>query len=475
MNRYRLIVACLLSGAVALAQAPDRSKPPANGPAPALKLPTVVKRQLANGLPAWIVELHEVPVVQVNLLVRAGTANDPPGKYGVASLAAAMLTEGAGSRSSLELADAIDFLGADLNAASGIDSSAVRLHVPVARLGEALPIMADVALRPTFPAEELDRQRQQRLTNLLQARDEPTTIASLAFSRVLYGPEHRFGTATMGTASTIKAVSTADLTSFYRDTFRPDNATLVVVGDITPDRVLPLLEKSFGAWKAAPPSAAPMTMPAAPQPARRQIYLVDKPGAPQTQIRIGTIGVARSTPDFFPIQVLNTVLGGSFSSRLNLNLREKRGYTYGASSGFDMRLTPGPFSAQAGVQTDKTSESLTEFFNELNGILELAPEEEVERSKNYVALRFPGGFETTGDMSRRLEELAVHQLPADYFATYVQRIQGVTAADVQRVARQQIAPAQLAVVVVGDRKAIEPAVRALGLGPLTILTLDEVF
>ena len=191
-----------------------------------------MKRQLANGLPVWIVELHEVPVVQVNLVVRTGTANDPPGKYGAASLTAAMLTEGAGSRAALELADAIDFLGADLNASSGIDSSAVRLHVPVARLAEALPIMADVALRPTFPADELERQRQQRLTNLLQARDDPATIASLAFSRVLYGPEHRFGTAAMGTAATIKAFAPADLVSFYQGAFRPDNATLVVVGDI---------------------------------------------------------------------------------------------------------------------------------------------------------------------------------------------------------------------------------------------------
>ena len=475
MNAYRLIVALVLSGAVALAQAPDRSKPPVNGPAPALKLPTVVKRQLANGLPAWIVELHEVPVVQVNLLLRAGTANDPPGKYGIASLAAAMLTEGAGSRSSLELADAIDFLGADLNAAAGIDSSAVRLHVPVARLGEALPIMADVALRPTFPAEELDRQRQQRLTNLLQARDEPTTLVSLAFSRVLYGPEHRFGTATMGTASTIKAFTTADLASFYRAAFRPDNATLVVVGDITPDRVLPLLETSFGAWKAAPPSAAPVTMPAASQPARRQIYLVDKPGAPQTQIRIGTIGVARSTPDFFPIQVLNTVLGGSFSSRLNLNLREKRGYSYGASSGFDMRLTPGPFSAQAGVQTDKTSESLTEFFNELNGILKTVPADELARAKNYVALRFPSSFETTGDIARRLEDAIVYRLPDDYFSRYVQNIEAVTAAGVQQVAQKYIQPDRLAVVVVGDRKVIEPGISKLNLGPITTLSIDELF
>jgi predicted Zn-dependent peptidase len=469
------VLGVALCGVVASAQTPDRAKPPATGPAPALKLPTIVKRQLANSLPVWVVELHEVPVVQVNLLVRAGTANDPPGKYGVASLAAAMLTEGAGARTALEIADAVDFLGADLNASSGIDSSAIRLHVPVARLAEALPIMADVAMRPTFPAEELERQRQQRLTNLLQARDEPATIASLAFSRVLYGPEHRFGTATMGTAATIKAFTPADLTSFYRGAFRPENATLIVVGDITPDRVLPLLEKSFGGWTAPASTAAQVTMPATPQPVRRQIYLVDKPGAPQSQIRIGTIGVARSTTDYFPIQVMNTILGGSFSSRLNLNLREKRGYTYGASSGFDMRLTPGPFSAQAGVQTDKTAESLTEFFNELNAILKPVPAEELARAKNYVSLRFPSSFETTGDIARRLEESVVYKLPDDYYSRYVQNIEAITAADVQRVAQKYIQPERLAVIVVGDRKTIEPGIRALNLGTIASVAIDDIF
>jgi predicted Zn-dependent peptidase len=473
MTALRLILAVVLCGAATFAQ--DRSKPPAAGPAPGLKLPTIVKRQLANGLPVWIVELHEVPVVQVNLLVRAGTASDPPGRYGIASLTAGMLTEGAGVRSALEVADAVDFLGADLNASSGIDSSAVRLHVPVARLGDALPIMADVALRPTFPPEELERQRQQRLTNLLQARDDPATIASLAFSRVLYGPEHRFGTATMGTAATIKGFTPGDLASFYRTAFRPDNATLVVVGDITPDGVMPLLEKSFGAWTAPSASTAPVTMPAAPPPGERRIYLVDKPGAPQSQIRIGTIGVARSTPDFFAVQVMNTILGGSFSSRLNLNLREKRGYTYGASSGFDMRITPGPFSAQAGVQTDKTSESLTEFFNELNGILKTVPADELARAKNYVALRFPSTFETTGDIARRLEDAIVYRLPDDYYARYVQSVEAVTAADVQRVAQKYIQPDRLAVVVVGDRKTIEPGIRALGLGPMTPVSIEEIF
>lgn len=465
----------LLLGTVLSAQAPDRSHPPQPGPAPALHMPPIQKRALSNGLPVWIVELHDVPVAQINLLVFSGSADDPPGRFGAASLASAMLEEGAGTRSALEIADAIDFLGADLSAGSGIDSTAVRLHVPVARLADALPIMADVALRPAFKSEELDRLRQQRLTQMIQGRDDPQTIASTTFPRVLYGPRHRYGTPIGGTAETIKTFTPDDLREFYSSTFRPDRATILAVGDLTPDNVMPLLEKSFGVWKASGAAAPKQTIAAVDQPAERQIYLVDKPGAAQSQIRIGWIGVPRSTPDYFPLVVMNTILGGSFSSRLNMNLREQHGYTYGASSQFDMRAAAGPFSAAAGVQTDKTRESLTEFFNELNGILKPVPAEELSRAKNYVALRYPGGFETTGDISRQLENALVFHLPDTYFSTYVQNIQAVTAADVQRVAQKYIAPGRFAVVVVGDQKAIEPGIRALNLGPITVMTVDEVF
>jgi zinc protease len=474
----RTLIAFAMFGAAATAisaQAPDRSKPPATGSAPVLKLPAIQKRALSNGLPVWIVELHKVPVAQINLVVLGGSADDPAGKYGVASLMAMMLEEGAGSRSSLEIADAIDFLGADLSAGSGIDSTGVRLHVPVARLADALPIMADVALRPTFPRDELERLRQQRLTSLIQARDDASTIASLAFSKVLYGSGHRFGTATMGTAATLKAFTQDDLRAFYSSIFRPANATLIVVGDVVPDKVLALLESSFGGWKAPSASAARVALPPTAEPANRTVYLVDKPSAPQSQIRIGWIGVPRATPDYFPIQVLNTILGGAFSSRLNLNLREKHGYTYGASSSFDMRIAAGPFLAAAGVQTDKTAESLTEFFNELNGILKPVPAAELARAKNYVALRFPSGFEATSDISRRLEDVLVYKLPDDYFSKYVQNIQAVTGADVQRVAQKYIAPDRFAVMVVGDRNAIEPGIRALNLGTVKELTVDEVF
>src|SRR5262245_4878042 len=272
----RLLIILALATATLSAQAPDRGKQPPPGPPPALKLPTIQKRQLTNGLPVWLVELHEVPVVQVNFVVLGGSSNDQAGKYGIANLAAAMLEEGAGTRSSLEIADAIDFLGADLNAASGVDSTGVRLHVPVARLADALPIMADVALRPTFPKDELERLRQQRLTTILQAHDDPNTIASLAFSRVLYGADHRYGTATMGTAETIKAFTVEDLRAYYTGAFRPENAGLIVVGDIVPDNTLPLLETHFGKWKATGPARARTVLQTPGQPVARVVYLVDK-------------------------------------------------------------------------------------------------------------------------------------------------------------------------------------------------------
>ena len=456
-------------------QAPDRSHPPAPGPPPALRLPPIQKRQLANGLPVWIVERHEVPVVQVNLLVKSGGADDPPRRFGLASMTAAMLEQGAGNRSALEIADAVDYLGADLSAASGIDSSAVRLHVPSARLADALPIMADVALRATVPDDELERLRQERLTSMLQARDQPTAVAAAALGKVLYGPLHRYGTPAAGTAEVLKTFTADELKAFYAATYRPDNAAIIAVGDLTADRLMPLLESSYGSWKSPAGARAAQTLPAAQQPAARQVYIIDMPGAPQSQIRIGGIGVPRATADYFPLLVLNTVLGGSFTSRLNNNLREVHGYTYGASSTFDMRMGPGPFTAAAGVQTDKTSEALTEFFNELNGILKPVPADELARAKNYVALRYPTQFEATTDMARRLEDMLLFKLPDDYFSKYVENIQAVTAADVQRAAQKYILPTKFAVVVAGDRKTIEPGIRALNLGPIKVMTIDEVF
>lgn len=469
---------CGVCGCVALvslaAQAPpDRTRPPALGPAPAVTLPSIHKRVLSTGLAVWLVEAHEAPVVQVALVVRAGSGDDPQGQFGTASLTSAMLDEGAGTRSALQIADAVEFLGATLATTSSFDASAVRLNVPVRRLQDALPLLADVALRPSFPETELERLRQERLTALLQARDEPSSIAAMAFARAVFGPTHRYGTGTMGTEATVKALASGDLRAFHAGYYQPENATLVVVGDVTPNAVLGDLEKHFGAWKATMPLTRRASLPAAPQLARGQITIVDKPDAEQSQIRIGWVGVPRSTADYFPLLVLNTVLGGSFTSRLNQNLREEHGYTYGASSFFDMRLSAGPFVAAAGVQTDKTAEALREFFNELTAIAAPIRADELAKAKNFVALGFPSEFETSGDLSRRLEELLVYQLPDDYVERYVANVQAVSAAATQKAAATYIQPARFAVVVVGDRKTIEAGIRALNLGPVRVLSVDE--
>jgi len=456
----------------AAAQQPDRSAPPRMGPPPAFTPPAVVKRTLGNGLPVWIVERHKVPVVDVSLVVKAGSAADPSGKSGLASLTADLLDEGAGSRSALQLADAIDYLGASLATSSSFDASSVDLHVPVARLAQALPLMADVALRPAFPPKELQRVRDELLASFVEAADDPEQLVQFAFPRLLYGPGHRYGTTAIGTPASVKRLTAADLRQFHAAHYVPARSVLIVAGDVTPDRALPLLESAFGGWKggAGVDSAVP---PAAP-PAARQVFLVDKPGAAQSQIRIGSIGVARSTADYFPIRVMNTILGGAFTSRLNTNLREEHGYAYGARSTFDMRVSAGPFYAEAGVQTDKTAEALTEFFKELDGIRTPVPAGELEKAKNYLALQLPRTFETTGSLTGALTPVFVYTLPDDYFSTYTARIRAVTQADVQRVAQRYIRPDTLAVVIVGDLKAIEAGVRALNLGPVKVVAADEV-
>ena len=453
-------------------QAPDRTAAPKPGPPPSLKLPAIQTRTLSNGLPVWIVELHKVPVVHVSLVVKAGGGADPRGKYGLASLTADMLDEGAGSRNALQLADAVDYLGATLTSSSSWDASSIDLQVPVARLNEALPLMADVALRPTFPDEELKRVREDLLTSFIEAQDDPESLIEFAFPRIVFGPDHRYGTLAIGTPVTVKALTLGDLRRFHAEHYAPSNALLIVTGDVAAADAVSRLETAFGSWKgnAAPTQAVSASAPST----TRQIYLVDKPGAAQSQIRIGSVGLPRSTPDYFTVRVLNTILGGSFTSRLNQNLREAHGYAYGAGSTFDMRSAAGPFFAYAGVQTDKTSESLTEFFKELDAIRKPIPPDEIEKAKNYVALLLPRNFETTGSLAASLAQMFVYNLPQDYFATYMQRIRAVTPADVQRAAERYIQPDKFAVVVVGDGKVIEPGIKALNLGLIRNVPIAEV-
>jgi zinc protease len=469
------IVALLAAAAVVTVAAqdrPDRTRPPALGPVAGLRLPQIHQRTLANGVRVFVVESHEVPLVQFNLLVMAGAGDDPADQFGVASLTAAMLDQGAAGRTSLAIADEIEFLGATLSASSSFDATAVRLNVPVARLDAGLSLLADVVLRPTFADADLERVRKDRLTSMLQAQDDPESIAPRAFQRVVFGATHRYGTPAFGSEASLARLTADNLRSFHRQWYQPAHARIVVVGDVAADAAVARLDNAFRGWAPAP-AVSRRAVPAAPQLGPSGRFIVDHPDAAQSQIRLGHVGVSRSTRDFFALEVLNTVLGGSFTSRLNQNLREEHQYAYGAASRFDMRLSAGPFLAAAGVQTDKTAEALQEFLKELNGITAPVPTDELARARNFLALGFPADFETTLDLAIRLEELLVYGLPDEYYAQYVGNIQAVTAADVQAAARQHILPSRLAIVVVGDRRTIEAPIRALGLAPVQVLTVEQ--
>jgi predicted Zn-dependent peptidase len=348
------------------------------------------------------------------------------------------------------------------------------LQVPVARLADALAVMSDVVARPTFPEGELKRLRDERLASLVEAQDDPEQLVAFAFPRLIYGAQQRYGTEPIGTAAALNKITTADLKAFHAAEYRPSNAALFVAGDVTAATVIPILEKGLGPWKGSAAPVAP-AIPTAPQLSDRRVYLIDKPGAAQSQIRIGWIGVPRSTTDYFAIRVLNTILGGAFTSRLNNNLREVHGYAYGAGSNFDMRLGAGPFFAAAGVQTDKTVDALKEFFVELTRIHDPIGADELQKAKNYLSLLLPRNFETERGSANALAQTYIYSLPSDYFQTYASRIGAVTAEDVKRAADKYIQPDKFAVVIVGDRKVIESGVKALNLGPLTIVDAAEIF
>ncbi len=443
----------------------DRTKPPALPPAPALKLPAVQTTTLANGLTLTVVEMHKVPVVDVQLLVDAGSARDAADLPGLATFTATMLQQGAGRRAALDIADEAAFLGAQLTTSAGYDVATVSLHVPKRRLEPALDLLADVVLRPTFADSEVTRQRELRRAQIVQLADNPVAMASVAFPAIVYGRAHPYGHALNGTAGSTAALSRDRVAAFYAACYRPNGARVLVVGDITPAEARRLLAARFEGWERGPIAAPPET--AAPAPAARAVYLVDKPGAAQSVIRIGHVGIARSNPDYFALQVLNTILGDAFTSRLNQNLRETHGYTYGAFSQFVAWRLPGPFVASASVVTAKTDSSLIEFLKELRRIRdEPVSDAELAKAKAYITLGLPGDFETTASAASRLRELLVYGLPLDYFDHYSDRITAITTADVQRVAKAYINPDHLDIVVVGDKSQIEAGIKALNEGPI---------
>jgi zinc protease len=451
----------------------DRTVMPAEGPAPSYDFPEVKRRRLSNGLELWIVERPGAPLVNLSLLVEAGAVADPGSRPGIASLTAAMLTEGTSARTPAEIAEELDFLPASLAATAAQEYAAVTLGTLARNLEPALAIFADVVSNPSFPDAEWQRVRNQRIISLRQSRDEPTTIATQEFGRRVYGAEHPLGRPIQGTIASVGATTSDELRDFHRTWYRPDNSNLIVVGDVQTDAIVAQLERAFSGWRARGTSPAGLQMAdPQPQPGAR-IFLIDRPGAAQSQIRIGHVGVARTHRDYFPLLVMNSLLGGQFTSRINLNLREDKGYTYGARSAFTMGRLAGPFTASAGVETSVTKASVVEFMKEIAEIRGTRPatDAEVEFARTSIIRREPLTLETNQQIAGRVQDLILFGLPLDYFDEYNRRVAAVTTADVNRVAREYLHPDRVAIVVVGDRAKLEHQLRELSY-PVEVVVVE---
>jgi zinc protease len=449
----------------------DRTKPPAPKPAPKVMLPEIQKATLANGLKVWLVEQHELPTVAMNLIINAGSDHDPLTQPGLASITADVLDEGTTTRSSLQISEEIESIGASFATSSGWDGSFMTLNTLTKHLGKGLEIFADVLTNPTFPEKEFERLRKQRITSLMQQRDQPVMIANNAFSRILYGTAHPYGNNPAGNEAALKAISIGDLRKFYQTYYRPNNATLVVVGDVKMSQITSVLDKSLSAWKAG--DVSPFTLPSPRQMEKMKIFLVDKPGAPQSEVRIGYPALARSTPDFFPVTVMNRMLGGQFTSRINLNLREKHGYTYGARSGFSFQKGAGPFTASGGIVTEKTDSALHEFLYEITLMRDkgMTPTELAYVKKGLVG-SFALTFETPAQVAGALQNVVLYGLPDDYYQHYLQNIDAVSLDEVGRVSRKYLDASKMAVVVVGDLAKIRPGIEAMKIADIVVCDLD---
>ncbi len=470
-----VIVALVLL--VAMASASDvlnRDQRPTPGPTPPVPTPSIVRATLGNGLPVWVVTRHELPLVNMLLQIRAGAAMDGA-RPGISAMTAGLLDEGTARHSSLEFAEALDFLGADLSASSGVEQTMVSLQTLTRHLDAALGLMGEMVVQPAFKVEELERERKARLQALKQQKDVATAIADRVFNLMAYGESHPYGHPASGTPASIEGVTRDEITGFYDRYYRPNNAVLIVVGDVTVEQIVPKLEQAFAGWMAKPLPADAAVAPARPQPRPTAVYLVDKPNAAQSEIRIGQPGAARTAdPDFYALQVLNTALGGQFTSRINLNLRERHGYTYGARSAWAFRRGDGPFVASGGVFTAKTDSALVEFVRELKDIRGPRPltADEAEFARNALRRGYPRRFETPGATAGVLADLALFGLPDSEIGNYLTQIARVKADDVTRVATRYLSPEHLTIVVVGDVAKIRPGIEALHLGPVTVLDAE---
>ena len=458
------------NGETVNADAEWRKNAPKPGPAGALHLPVPEKFKLSNGLTVLYSERSGLPLVAASLVLHAGSGVNPVDRPGLASMTARMLQQGTTTRSALQIADRAADLGATLNSGAGTDTTGVSTRSLSRNFPDALELLADVALHPSFPQAEIERVRSERLTGIVQEKDEPFALAMRVLTSALYGPRHTYGYPDSGTTESIKAISRDDVEHFWQQNYFPDDAALVVTGNIKLASLTPLLERRFGAWKAGRP--APPAL-GSPETTDAKLILVDRPGAPQTTLVCFSMGLPRSTPDYVPAEVMNTDLGGLFSSRINMNLREAHGYTYGAGSAFVYHRAPGPFLVFSDVRTDVTAPATTEIFNELKRMrdTQMTPAE-LLLSKDSIARSLPGRFERGTEAAGTFAELFTYDLPLDYFSALPDRINAVTIEQTQAMAKKYIQPEKTIVLAVGDRAKIEEDIKKLNLGKVEIRDTD---
>jgi zinc protease len=444
---------------------------PTTGQPPRLTAPRIQTHKLANGLTVACVEQRHLPIVDIELVVRAGAVFDEPRFAGRAMMAAEMLDEGTATRSVMQIAEEVDYLGAHLSTSAGWDTTLIALHVLSSRLHEAFDVMAEIVLAPTFPVEEFGRKKRERLTTILQDRDEPRVLANKALARGVFGVEHAYGQPTGGTYASISALTLDDVKAFYEAQYHPENAYVVVVGDIAFAEAVRLIEDKLGGWRNGRASEAIFVEPV--MQATNRLLLVDKPRSAQAEIRVGHVGPSRRTADYFPLVVMNTMLGGSFTSRLNLKLREEMGVTYGASSKFGWRTRSGLFWAGAAVDSEAAAASVAVVFEEMRRMREEVTDAvEMERAAQYIAYGLPRAFETTEDIAAHVREQLLHGFSDDYWSKYVEEVLAVTPAQVREVAVRHLQPDRATAVVVADRETVEAELQQLGLGEVIIADVE---
>jgi zinc protease len=418
-----------------------------------------------------VAPVNKLPIVTVLAIVEAGAATEPAGAQGVASLTARLLLEGAAGLDGAALADRFERIGASVDASADWDVAAVSLTALTAQLPEALALVRDLLRAPGFPEREVARLREERLADLLQQRTEPRGLADEQFAHAVYDAGARYAWPDAGTAESVRALTRADVVAFYEARFRPAGATLVFAGDVTMAQARALAEPMFGDWAGAQATPAPAGVDTARAGALTRI--VAKADAPQSELRIGHVGLPRTSRDYFDAMVMNAVLGGLFSSRINLNLRETHGYTYGAFSAFEWRRGAGPFVVSTAVKSDVTAAAVQEILNEIERMrTEEIGEDELTLATSYLDGVFPIRYETTAAIASALANLVIHDLPDDYYDRYRQQVRGVTTAGVLRAAQRHLHPDQLRILVVGDPAAIAEPLAAVSRTPVQVVTPD---